>query len=74
MVDPHPLQCPICGYKGELGRIFPVPGITFRGSGFYTTDKKIDEITDPEYQLSDEDQVIYYDEKFERNRKFKVFT
>ena len=76
MTDPHPAICPHCGYEGELGRVFDIPGITFRGSGFHHTDKAIDEITDPEYQLSHEDQIKYYDEKLKdgKDRKIKVFT
>jgi putative FmdB family regulatory protein len=76
MADPHPNVCPLCGYKGVLGRVFAVPGITFRGSGFYHTDKRLDEITDPEYQLTEAEQVQYYDEKLRHgdDRKVRVFT
>ena len=30
--------CPNCG--GELRKVFAVPGITFKGSGFYKTDNR----------------------------------
>jgi putative FmdB family regulatory protein len=36
MNDPPLTECPRCG--GELRRIFAPPTITFRGSGFYSTD------------------------------------
>jgi putative FmdB family regulatory protein len=36
MSDPPLTECPRCG--GELRRIFAAPTITFKGSGFYTTD------------------------------------
>ena len=31
-------ECPTCG--GELRKVFAVPGITFKGSGFYKTDNR----------------------------------
>jgi hypothetical protein len=57
-------------------RKFDIPGITFRGSGFYHTDKALDEITDPEYQLTPEEQNEYYDEKLRHgdDRTIRVFT
>ncbi len=75
MTDPHPEVCPLCNYQGEFGRVFDVPGITFRGSGFYHTDKALDEIV-PEYHLNLEQQTEYYDEKLRHgdDRKIKVFT
>jgi putative FmdB family regulatory protein len=36
MSDPPLTECPRCG--GELRKIFAAPTITFKGSGFYTTD------------------------------------
>jgi putative FmdB family regulatory protein len=76
MTERHPKKCPICGFVGDLGRRFNVPGITFHGSGFYHTDKVLSEITDPEYQLSHDDQIRYYDEKLKDgdDRKIRVFT
>ncbi len=76
MLDPSPDVCPGCDFKGVLGRVFDVPGITFHGSGFYHTDKVIDEITDPEYQLTPAEQAEYYDEKLRHgdDRKIRVFT
>jgi|GEM_PF-3329923 len=76
MLDPHPKVCPECGYKGVLGRVFVAPSITFRGSGFQQTDKRLNEITDPEYQLTEAEQVEYYDEKLRHgdDRKVRVFT
>jgi len=76
MLDPHLKVCPRCEFQGELRRIYDTPSITFRGSGFYHTDKVIDEITDPEYQLTPEEQIEYYDEKLRHgdDRKIKVFT
>lgn len=76
MLDSPLEACPVCGFEGELGRVFDVPGITFRGSGFYHTDKKINEITDPEYQLTPAEQIEYYDEKLRHgdDRKIRVFT
>lgn len=76
MLDLPPEVCDLCGFTGELGRVFDVPSITFRGSGFYHTDKVIDEITDPEYQLTPAEQIEYYDEKLRHgdDRKIKVFT
>lgn len=76
MLDPPPDVCPECNFQGELGRVFDVPSITFHGSGFYHTDKVIDEITDPEYQLTPAEQVEYYDEKLRHgdDRKVRVFT
>ena len=76
MMDPHLTECSHCGYKGELFRKFDVPGITFRGSGFYHTDKAIDEITDPEYQLTEAEQVEYYAEKLRHgdDRKIQIAT
>jgi hypothetical protein len=62
MKDDHP-QDHVCGYQGELGRVFIPPGIVFRGSGFYHTDKILYEVTDPEYDLTEAEQVQYYDEK-----------
>lgn len=41
MTENHPDKCPKCG--GDIARIFYNPGITFRGSGFYTTDKILSE-------------------------------
>jgi hypothetical protein len=72
----HPEICVHCGYKGMLGRVFNIPGITFRGSGFYHTDKALDEITDPEYQLTHEEQIEYYDEKLKDGLdvKTRIFT
>jgi putative FmdB family regulatory protein len=32
------LECDNCG--GTMERVFTPPAITFKGSGFYTTDKK----------------------------------
>lgn len=76
MLDPPLEVCAVCGFRGELGRVFDVPGITFHGSGFYHTDKVINEITDPEYQLTPAEQIEYYDEKLRHgdDRKIKVFT
>lgn len=76
MSGPNPTECSVCGFKGELGRVFDVPGITFRGSGFYHTDKALNEITDPEYQLTPKEQEEYYDEKLRHgdDRKIRVFT
>ena len=76
MLDPDPTECPVCDFQGALGRKFAVPSITFRGSGFYHTDKVIDEITNPEYQLTPKELDEYYDEKLRHgdDRKIKVFT
>lgn len=76
MLDSPLKACSVCGFAGELGRIFDVPSITFHGSGFYHTDKVIDEITDPEYQLTPAEQIEYYDEKLRHgdDRKIRVFT
>lgn len=63
MQEPHSQDHEECGYVGELGRVYFPPGIVFHGSGFYTTDKILSEITDPEYDLSPAEQVEYYDEK-----------
>jgi putative FmdB family regulatory protein len=74
MSDPHPTTH-VCGFEGELGRVFSPPAITFRGSGFYSTDKGLDKI-DPEYDLTDAQAAEYFAEK-ERHgddRKIKVFT
>ena len=46
MTEKHPDKCPDCG--GDLSRIFSNPGITFRGSGFYATDKILSEPTPDE--------------------------
>ena len=46
MADDHPDTCPDCG--GDITRIFSNPGITFRGSGFYKTDKILSEPTPDE--------------------------
>ena len=62
MIDDHPTEHE-CGYQGELDRVYFPFGIVFRGSGFYTTDKVLSEITDPEYDLTPAEQVEYYDEK-----------
>lgn len=76
MLGPHPAKCSVCDFKGELGRVYPVPGITFHGSGFYHTDKVLDEIQHPEYQLTPKEQEEYYDEKLRHgdDRKVRVFT
>lgn len=76
MLDPHPNVCPHCDFEGALGRAYDAPSITFHGSGFYHTDKVIDEITDPEYQLTPAEQIEYYDEKLRHgdDRKVRVFT
>lgn len=36
MTDDPPTECPECG--GELRKVFAPPAISFKGSGFYTTD------------------------------------
>lgn len=46
MTEDHPEVCPNCG--GEITRHFFSPSITFRGSGFYTTDKVLSEPTEDE--------------------------
>ena len=73
MEAPHPAICPACDKPGLYQKLYP-PAIHFRGSGFYTTDKVVDEITDPEYQLTHEEQIQYYDEKLKEERTVKVFT
>lgn len=35
--DAHTI-CQVCG--GPMFRVFTVPGVTFKGSGFYSTDNK----------------------------------
>lgn len=74
MAAPHPTAC-ACGYEGELGRVFKPTAVTFHGSGFYNTDKALDTII-PEYELTDQQQNEYYDEKLRHgdDRKIKVFT
>jgi len=69
----HPEACPTCGKSNLYQKLHP-PAIHFRGSGFYSTDKVIDEITDPEYQLTLAEQIEYYDEKLATERKVKIFT
>ena len=39
MSDPIRRKCPQCG-KLKLKRMFGVPGLIFKGTGFYTTDYK----------------------------------
>ena len=73
MLAADPETCPACGKASLYQKIHP-PAIHFRGSGFYSADKKIDEITDPEYQLSEADQIAYYDEKLANERTVKIFT
>lgn len=75
MLDPHPERCPACGKTGLYQKLYP-PAIIFHGSGFYSTDKTFNDITDPEYQLTHEEQIEYYDEKLRHgdDRKIKVFT
>lgn len=41
MSEPHPRWHAGCG--GELVRVFDVPEVVYKGSGFYTTDKRLDE-------------------------------
>ena len=36
--DPPLEQCPVCG--GKLRKLYSPVGIVFKGSGFYSTDKK----------------------------------
>jgi putative FmdB family regulatory protein len=36
MSDPALVECPVCG--GELRKVFAPPAISFKGSGFYSTD------------------------------------
>lgn len=62
MTDPDP-PGHNCGYKGVLARKYDVPGITFRGSGFYHTDKALYDI-DPEYDLTPAEQDKYWEEKY----------
>ena len=33
-------DCPACGTKGQLRKVFGTIGITFKGSGFYKTDSR----------------------------------
>lgn len=75
MLDPHPEVCPVCGKVGLVHMMHP-PAVIYHGSGFYHTDKVIDEITDPEYQLTPKEQEEYYDEKLRHgdDRKIRVFT
>jgi putative FmdB family regulatory protein len=44
--EPHPDKCLFCG--GELVRVFHLPSVIYRGSGFYTTDKVL---SDPPDQM-----------------------
>lgn len=73
MLADHPEVCPACGKLSLYQKVHP-PAIHFRGSGFYSTDKVLDEITDPEYQLTQSEQIEYYDEKLKEERTVKVFT
>jgi len=73
MLADHPEVCPACGKSNLYQKVHP-PAIIFRGSGFYSTDKVLDEITDPEYQLTHEEQIEYYDEKLKTERTVKIFT
>lgn len=45
--DPHPEGCPNCD-QPDIQRNFQedVPGVRYKGSGFYTTDKALDEPAD----------------------------
>jgi len=71
----HPEVCPACGKSGLYQKLY-APAIVFRGSGFYATDKVLDEITDPEYQLTEAEQVEYYAEKLRHgdDRKIQIAT
>jgi len=73
MLAPDPEACPACGKSNLYQKVYP-PVIIFRGSGFYSTDKKIDEITDPDYQLSEADQIAYYEEKLRTERTVRIAT
>ena len=73
MLADHQKECPVCSAEGLI-HLVGVPTVIYRGSGFYTTDKVLDEITDPEYQLSEADQIKYFDEKLKEERTVKVFT
>jgi len=49
--EPHPTIC-VCG--GKLRRVFNKPNVHYRGSGYYSTDKKLYE---PSSDITD-----YYDD------------
>jgi putative FmdB family regulatory protein len=38
MIDEPLTVCPVCG--GELRKVFAPPAISFKGSGFYSTDRR----------------------------------
>lgn len=69
----HPEVCPTCGKSNLYQKVYP-PAIIFRGSGFYSTDKVLGEITDPDYQLTLEEQIEYYDEKLKTERTVRIPT
>ena len=46
MGEPHPETHPGCG--GTLNRVFVIPGVVYRGGGFYTTDKVLTDKPDPD--------------------------
>ena len=74
MSDPPPSKCPMCDSE-DIHRVYDVPSIVYKGSGFYNTDKALDTIV-PEYDLTDAQQAEYFDEKLRHgdDKKIRVFT
>jgi len=52
MTDPSLIECPECG--GPLRKVFAPPAISFKGSGFYTTDHRGKPRTRPDAKPSEE--------------------
>lgn len=53
--DPPLLECPHCG--GRLRKLYSPVGIVFKGSGFYSTDKKKAPVLDSKKPARKEDKT-----------------